>query len=66
MNLDKSDRSSTRITVTLPHDDYDQVLLKAKALRVSAAWVVRDAVEKYLAGDVPLLVQLNSQGGSNQ
>lgn len=44
----------TRITITLPPEDYGQVLQLAKKKRVSASWVVRDAVAKYLAEDMPL------------
>ena len=43
-----------RITVTLPPDHYQEILRVAKSKRVSASWVVRDAVEKYLAEDSPL------------
>ena len=46
--------SGTRITITLPPDDYGHVLQLAKQKRVSASWVVRDAVSRYLADDMPL------------
>ena len=50
-----SERSnSTRITVTLPETDYEHVCKIAAANRVSASWVVRDAVSKYVVQDVPL------------
>ncbi len=42
--------SGTRITVTIPPQDYDVVLRMAKEKKVSASWVVRDAVEKYITG----------------
>jgi predicted transcriptional regulator len=41
-------RLGTRITVTLPPNDYDTVRRIAKAKKVSASWVVRDAVEIYV------------------
>jgi metal-responsive CopG/Arc/MetJ family transcriptional regulator len=43
-----------RITVTLPRDDYERVCLIANTKKVSASWVVRDAVEEYLRLDTPL------------
>lgn len=42
--------SGTRITVTIPPQDYAAVRSMAKNKKVSAAWIVRDAVEKYIAG----------------
>lgn len=54
-------KRATRITVTIPRNDYEVVVQMAKAKRVSTAWVVRDAVEKYIAADVPLLAQLNTK-----
>jgi hypothetical protein len=54
--------SGTRITVTLPPDQYGDVLRLAKSKRVSASWVVRDAVEKYLAADIPLLANIGKEG----
>jgi hypothetical protein len=47
-------KKATRITVTLPQDNYDTVVRMAKNKRVSTAWIVRDAVDKYLAADTPL------------
>jgi metal-responsive CopG/Arc/MetJ family transcriptional regulator len=46
--------TGTRITVTLPPSDYETVCRMAKSKKVSASWIVRDALEKYLAADVPL------------
>lgn len=40
--------SGTRITVTLPPGDYAEVRRMAKGKKVSASWIVRDAVEKYI------------------
>jgi predicted transcriptional regulator len=50
----KGRRSGTRITVTVPPDDYEQVCRLAKARKVSNAWIIRDAVEKYIQADAPL------------
>lgn len=46
--------NGTRITVTLPPRDYETVCRLAKAKKVSASWIVRDALEKYLTADMPL------------
>ena len=43
--------SGTRITVTIPSQDYAAVRSMAKNKKVSAAWIVRDAVEKYIQGE---------------
>ncbi len=57
--LNKSKRpesrtSGTRITVTVPPHHYEEIVRKAKNKRVSASWIVRDALERYLADDMPL------------
>jgi len=43
-----SEPSGTRLTVTIPSGDYFALLRIAKEKKVSASWVVRDAVEKYI------------------
>jgi Arc/MetJ-type ribon-helix-helix transcriptional regulator len=48
MKATESPNKSTRITVTLDSHDYDQVTQAAKRHRVSASWVVREAVRSYL------------------
>jgi metal-responsive CopG/Arc/MetJ family transcriptional regulator len=42
-----------RITVSIPPQDYDVVLRMAKEKKVSASWIVRDAVERYIKGETP-------------
>ena len=44
-------RRSTRITVSLPPGDYEAVVHISKAKRVSASWVVRDAVAKHVMAE---------------
>lgn len=44
-------RNGTRITITIPPTDYAQVCRMAKAMKVSNAWIIRDAVEKYFQAD---------------
>jgi hypothetical protein len=46
--------SGTRITVSIPPGDYDVILRMAKERKVSASWIVRDAVEKYIQGEASL------------
>jgi metal-responsive CopG/Arc/MetJ family transcriptional regulator len=46
-------RSGTRLTVTIPPDDYEALKRIAKTKKVSASWVVRDAVEIYVQKDKP-------------
>jgi hypothetical protein len=43
-----------RITITLPPEHYREIVKRARGKRVSASWIVRDAVEKYLTADIPL------------
>jgi hypothetical protein len=47
-------KKRTRITVTLPIKDYEHLCRIARTKKVSASWVVRDAVDKYLQSDIPL------------
>jgi hypothetical protein len=54
-------KKATRITVTLPQEDYEVVVRMAKNKKVSTSWIVRDAVDKYIAGDIPLLARLQQQ-----
>jgi len=46
-----SKSSGTRITVTIPPEDYETVRRMAKVKKVSASWIVRDAVEKYVQNE---------------
>jgi metal-responsive CopG/Arc/MetJ family transcriptional regulator len=43
-----------RFSVSLPREQYDQVLAIARKNRVSTAWVIREAVERLLCADMPL------------
>jgi len=51
LHKDQPKRVSNRITVTLPPGDYEAVVRMSKSKRVSASWVVRDAVAKYVAAE---------------
>ncbi len=46
---------STRATVSIAPDTYLTIQAIAKQKKVSAAWVIRDAVDKYVAEQWPLL-----------
>ena len=51
------DKRATRITVTMPPENYEILVRMARTKKVSTSWVVRDAVDKYLAADIPLFKQ---------
>ena len=51
----ESGASSVRATITFPPDLYETLEKLAKQKKVSLAWVVRDAAEKYVAEQGPLL-----------
>lgn len=51
------DAMAPRASVTFPSDLYRTIEQIAKQKRVSVAWVVRDAAEKYVADQWPLLEQ---------
>jgi predicted transcriptional regulator len=46
---------SVRASVSMPVDVYRTLEQLAKNKKVSVAWVMRDAAEKYVAGEWPLL-----------
>jgi len=49
----KSERSP-RLSVTLPPETYDSLERIARKKKVSLAWVVRDAAERYVSDELPL------------
>ncbi len=46
--------STVRVSVTLPVDEYGDLKRLAEGNRVSVAWLVRDAVTRYLQDQAPL------------
>jgi metal-responsive CopG/Arc/MetJ family transcriptional regulator len=46
--------SSVRATISFPHDLYQTLEGIAQQKKVSLAWVVREAVEQYIADKWPL------------
>lgn len=51
----KSDPKTTRTSVSFPSDLYETLEEIAKEKKVSVAWIVRDAAEKYVNEQWPLL-----------
>lgn len=47
-------KEATRASVTFPADLYSELERLAEEKKVSVAWVVRDAVEKYVEAQYPL------------
>jgi metal-responsive CopG/Arc/MetJ family transcriptional regulator len=45
-------QTAVRASITFPSDLYETLDKIAKQKKVSLAWVVRDAVEKYVANEV--------------
>ena len=56
---------SIRASVSLQPETYRTLEALAKQKRVSTAWVLRDAAEKYIAGQWPLLAA-GDAGGEGQ
>lgn len=51
---------SVRTSVSLPPDLHDTLERLAKGKKVSVAWVIRDAAEKYVSEQWPLLKRENA------
>ena len=51
----KHESKSARASVSFPSDLYETLELIAKEKKVSMAWIIRDAAEKYVADQWPLL-----------
>jgi len=51
--IPKSERSP-RLSVTLLQETYDSLERIARKKKVSLAWVVRDAAERYVSDELPL------------
>jgi len=46
---------SPRISITFPSDLYQMIEVIAKQKKVSMAWIVRDAAEKYITEQKPTI-----------
>jgi predicted DNA-binding protein len=51
-------RAQIRATISFPPDIYETLEGIAKAKKVSLAWVVREAAERYIEDKWPLLAEL--------
>ena len=58
----KGELKATRASVSFPPNVYDELEKLAVAKKVSLAWVVREAAEKYIADQWPLLRQTDDEG----
>ncbi len=58
-DISKTKRGSARVSVSFTPEDYAEVKRIAKAKRVFAAWVVREAVAHYLDVRNPLFARKN-------
>jgi hypothetical protein len=55
----KSERSP-RLSVTIPVETYDSLERIARKKKVSLAWVVRDAAERYVSDELPLFREIGN------
>jgi metal-responsive CopG/Arc/MetJ family transcriptional regulator len=51
---------SLRLSVTLPSETYVSLERIARKKKVSLAWVVRDATEKYVSDELPLFREIGN------
>lgn len=56
----------TRTSVSLPAGDYAELERVARQQRVSVAWVIRDAVTRYLTDRNPLFRPAESTRGNEE
>ncbi|MGO9336266.1 MAG: ribbon-helix-helix domain-containing protein [Terracidiphilus sp.] len=52
---------STRTSVTIPAEVYSSLEIIAKQKKVSMAWVIRDAAEKYVSEHWPLFAGIRHE-----
>jgi predicted DNA-binding protein len=48
-------KNIVRASISFPGEQYSEIQRLATAKKVSTAWIVREAIEKYLADQWPLL-----------
>lgn len=56
-NLKAQRKTAVRASITFPPDLYETLEQIAQQKKVSLAWVVRDAAEKYITNKRPLLAR---------
>ncbi len=47
-------KASRRLSISITRQQYAELVALARTNRVSTAWVVREAIERLLADDMPL------------
>lgn len=52
-NVKSADPETVRASISFPADLYSALEAEAKQKKVSLAWVVRDAAERYLSNKLP-------------
>jgi len=57
MNEEERERGSIRLTISLSAKQHEYLERAAKQRRVSLAWVVRDAILRYMDSETPLFAQ---------
>lgn len=57
----QTDKKMIRTTVSIPAEDHAELEQIAEDKKVSVAWVVRDAIERYLTAKRPLFRTKNEQ-----
>ena len=63
-SISATDPKSTRASISFPTDVYRELERIAESKKVSLAWVVRDAAEKYIAEQWPLFERSRTEGGN--
>lgn len=61
MSRKPNNEPSTRTSVTIPTDVYTSLETIAKQKKVSIAWVMRDALEKYVSEQWPLFAGMKHE-----
>lgn len=54
------EKKTVRMSVTVAEGDYRDIESIAQRKKVSVAWVIREAVERYLAREFPLFRETES------
>jgi predicted DNA-binding ribbon-helix-helix protein len=57
MAKDTKSQKSTRTSVSINTADYRELERLAELKKVTVAWIIRDAVEKYLSSNSPLFAR---------
>ena len=50
-NTERGSNSKTRLSVSIPKEEYKELQELSRRMRVSLAWIVRDAIRQYIKTD---------------